>query len=139
MKNRAPESPGRPIRTLVVSHSHEWMGDLAETFKNARTLQVVAIAFDGVEALVQLADSCAKLVLIDMDMPHIAGPIAVRAIKTHVADVRVIALSKEDVSATPKEYRDCGADAFLRKHEVADLLQPTVERLFPPADAAPTP
>lgn len=110
----APQDPGR-LRLLIVDDNPDVLRDLRLLLELSGSLEVVAEARNGRDA-VQLAVSLAPdVVVMDLEMPGMDGYEATRQIKSQPSAPRVIILS---VHARPVEIeraRAAGADDFVMK------------------------
>ncbi len=93
--------------------------------------QVVA-ATDGAQAVAVAAQHLGDLQLIVMDiaMPIMDGPTAIRAIRTIVPRMKFIVVSGMDSPAKTITPEELGAEAFLRKPYSADDLLHTVHQVL---------
>lgn len=73
------------------------------------------------EALVRVGDPT-DLVLLDLGLPDASGLDAVRAVRAHAPEVRIVVLSADDRPETVRAAIDLGASGFVPKQADSRLL-----------------
>ena len=96
----------------------------------------VSVANDGAEALRQLDEESADLVLMDMQMPVMDGLQAAREIRRRpaIADLPVIAMTANARHEDRARCLEAGMNDFITKPVMAQHLYATVARWMPKAD-----
>ena len=80
------------------------------------------IASDGVTALKIIKKSVPDLVLLDLGLPDMSGETICKQIRKEVPDLRVIMLTAKDTPHDIAHGLDLGADDYITKPFVADVL-----------------
>jgi DNA-binding NarL/FixJ family response regulator len=115
-----------PIKVLVADDDGPFLEALRALIDRQPELSVVAAARNGLEAI-ELADAVGPdAVVIDVHMPLLDGASAVARLRRDHPSLCLIAITGD---ADPKLHRsvaEAGADAVLRKDELARVL---VDRL----------
>lgn len=114
----------RSIKVLVVDDQPRARRSLKALLATWPRAGEVREAANGLEALTQMEEACADLVVMDVTMPAMDGLTAARQIRSRWPNTHIVILSMYP------EYADkalsAGADAFLTKGESPALL---MERL----------
>ena len=99
---------------------------LAEGIKSIletdETLEVVAIASDGFDALEKMSKTPADVVLMDIRMPNMNGVVATQRIKTEFPNAKVLILTTFDDSDYILNAINNGASGYLLKDISGDAL-----------------
>ena len=132
MKTSAPilteNTPGTPIRALVVDDSPFMVKVLAQILEVAGNFDLVGTATDGCQGLRYVSLLSPELVLMDIHMPRLNGIQATRCIKQRQHPPVVIITTSDDSSMAKATAEAAGADAFVCKegnlrHQLMDALQ----------------
>ena len=103
------------MRILIADDQPHFRHFLRHVLETDPALQVVAEAIDGEQA-VQLAERLKpEVVVINMEMPGMAGLEAARQVKAAHRETRVVLLSALGDEAHQRAALAGGADAFLPK------------------------
>lgn len=129
---------GLPPRThlLLVDDSPEFLEAIRAWLVNEAAVRVVGEAHSGDAAVAAVCRGVPRVdvVLMDAVMPGLDGFQATQQIKAlGPAAPRVIIVSFTDAAAAGARARQCGADAFLAKPDLAEGLMPALLRLRPAA------
>lgn len=103
------------IRVLLVDDATRVRDDLRTLLTLSGAIEIVGEAENGLEAIQQFEALLPEAVLMDLEMPEMNGYEAIRWIKTHEPDCRVIALTVHDYEEAQKQAKEAGADAFVVK------------------------
>lgn len=115
-------SQPRPIRVLIVDDHEMVRTGLAAFLLVHRDLDNVGEADSG-EAAVRLCERvCPDVVLMDMVMPGMDGPAAIRAIRHLCPATQIIALTSFKEQELVQEAIQAGALGFLYKNVSSDEL-----------------
>jgi NarL family two-component system response regulator LiaR len=110
------------IRVLIVD-DHEMVRSGLVAFLDAfPELALAGEAGDGGEALALCQSLCPDVVLMDMVMPVMDGPTAIRAIRGVCPETKFIALTSFKEQELTQRAMDAGATSFLYKNVTADEL-----------------
>ena len=92
-------------------------------FEKLNGCEVVGEAADGEEALVCVQTQQIDLVVLEMDLPVVAGPEVVRRAKAEGSSARFLFLTSRDGKRDVEEAFQAGANGFACKTDsVADLI-----------------
>lgn len=130
----APARPGAyegPRRTVLVVDDVESVRLFLQDLLDGLGFEVWQ-AMDGAQALSAIQTRHPDLVLMDMAMPVMDGPEALRRLRAQPATARlpVIALSADATPESPDRCLAAGADAFISKPIDQALLLQTMGRLL---------
>ena len=122
--------PDQPLRVLVVDDNHDNADIVSQYLESTRDF-IVAVAYDGDEALRRFAEQRPDLVLLDVVMPGVNGWDVCRAMKSdpaHADETRVIMVTARDDLSDKRTALQTGADDFLEKPLDLSRLLATVRR-----------
>ncbi len=103
------------IRVLLAD-DHPIMAEGLKLAVNAwEEFEVVGIAADGQQAVDMFRALLPDLVILDMQMPNLSGPEAVRLIRAECPGVRTVALTTFDDAETVSRAMEAGCNGFLLK------------------------
>ena len=113
------------IRVMIVDDHAMVRRGLAAMLKAKPDLELVAEAQHGQEALEQLCGSVRPdVILMDLVMPQMDGPTAIRAIRRSWPGIRVIALTSFQDDQRVQQALQAGAMSYLLKNvSMNDLAQ----------------
>lgn len=120
----------QPLRVLVVDDNRDNADIVSQYLESTRDF-VVAVAYDGDEALRRFAEHRPDLVLLDVVMPGLDGWEVCRTIKSdpaHAGETRVIMVTARDELSDKRTALQTGADDFLEKPLDLSRLLTTVRR-----------
>jgi CheY-like chemotaxis protein len=125
---------GLPHRTrlLLVDDSPEFLHAIRSWLAGEGAVRVVGEAHSGDAAVAAVCRGVphVDVVLMDAVMPGLDGFQATQQIKAlGPAAPRVVIVSFTDEAAAGVRARQCGADAFLAKSDLAEGLMPVLLRL----------
>ncbi|MEW6286168.1 MAG: response regulator transcription factor [Chloroflexota bacterium] len=92
-------------------------------------MQIVGEAQNGVEALEVTTHLHPNIVLMDLEMPHMDGLAATRALQSLAPECCVILLTIHDDETTRKRAREVGAAGFVSKHADDSVLLDAIRAL----------
>ncbi len=117
-------------RSVLIADDHALFRDAITTLLQAFGFEVVGQAGDGQEAIELARRLKPDLVLLDIRMPGTAGIFALREIKRHRQDIRIVMLTMSnedhDVFAALRE----GADGYIVKTTDGSEFRDLLERVF---------
>lgn len=111
----ASEKSVRGLRILLVD-DHPLYREGLRNMLNARGVQVVGAASDGLEAQVLARQLLPELILMDVEMPHCNGLEATRAIKAELPNIKIVMLTVAADEDTLFEALKNGAAGYLLKN-----------------------
>jgi DNA-binding NarL/FixJ family response regulator len=105
-----------------------------------RDFEVVGEAKDGADAEVKIEQLAPDVVLMDLEMPNVDGPEAIRRIRSRRPDARVLVLTAYDTDERILDAVQAGAQGYMLKgaprdevfrairvvHQGGSLLEPVV-------------
>lgn len=81
--------------------------------------EVVGEAETGEEAIVRVAESGARFVLMDVNLPGLSGIEVTRRLTLRVPSIVVLLMSADDDASSADGIDRCGASGFVRKEELS--------------------
>jgi signal transduction histidine kinase/ActR/RegA family two-component response regulator len=102
---------------LLLVDDHPLNRKVARLFLEPLGIAITEVE-NGEEAILQLQTRTFDLVLLDMHMPVMDGPEALRRIRAHEAsfrDIPIIALTADSFGRDRQRYRALGADGYVAK------------------------
>lgn len=111
-----------PIRILVADDHPVVRDGLVAVLSTQPDFAVVGEAGSGAEAVRQAADLRPDVVLLDLEMPGMDGVEALREMRTHRPDVRVIVFTAFDSDERILAAVQAGAQGYLLKGAPRDQL-----------------
>jgi DNA-binding NarL/FixJ family response regulator len=119
------------IRVIVVDDQAVVCDGLELILGSDPQLQVVGKAYDGDQALEQVAEKKPDLVLMDLKMPGLNGIQATREIKRRYPEVKVLALTTYGDDEWVFDAIRAGADGYLlkgiKREELLQAVKGTME------------
>ncbi len=112
----------QPIRVMIVDDHTMVRRGLATFLKVFKDLQLVGEAESGEAAIQLCAQALPNVILMDMVLPMMDGPTAIRAIRQQFPQVQFIALTSFKGGALIKNALQAGAIGYLLKDITADEL-----------------
>ena len=61
------------IKLLIADDNKEFCSLLCEFFKEQDDIEVLGVAYDGVEALEKVEELCPDVIILDLIMPNLDG------------------------------------------------------------------
>ncbi len=107
--------PRKRIRVMIVDDHKIMREGLRGILGHEQSLEVVAEAADGKEAVDLLDEVSPDVVIMDMAMPRMDGVEATKQITKHRPDIRVVGLSMHNSKDMADAMFDAGASAYLAK------------------------
>lgn len=111
------------VKILLADDHPLLAAGLTMTIGAWEEFDVVGVAANGEEA-VELSEKLRPdLVIMDMQMPKLSGPDAIRQIKARHPEIRILALTTFDDAETVSHALDAGCNGFLLKVIDPDKLK----------------
>ena len=105
---------------ILLVDDHPLFLDGLKTLLTIRSIEVVGMARDGVEALEKACALQPEVILMDIQMPRLNGLAATRLIKTEQPDVKIVILTISENDEDLFEAIKSGACGYLLKTEVTE-------------------
>lgn len=122
--------PHRPPADVVIIEDDEEVRDLLRLlFELDGRFEIAATAGDGRAGIAAVELTQPAAVILDLDLPEIAGPEVIRAIRRSSPHTRVVVFSAYPDPYTLLEVIRQGADSYLDKATSWLELVPTVAEL----------
>jgi DNA-binding NarL/FixJ family response regulator len=118
-----------PIRVLICDDDAALRFLVREMLSLSPSVQVVAEAADGIEALEQLRLHRPDVVLLDLTMPRQDGMATLPLLRSEFPATRVVVLSGLDDALVGAKAVELGADRYVQKGVDPDTLIGIVEEL----------
>ncbi|MFN8596344.1 MAG: response regulator transcription factor [Anaerolineae bacterium] len=103
------------MTSVLIVDDHQLFLEAMRDLLTARGLDVVGLAYDGVEALAQTRALQPDVILMDIQMPRCSGLEATRCIKAEFPDKPIVILSSSDDDDDLFEAIKSGASGYLLK------------------------
>jgi len=124
-------STKRRIRVLVADDSPMALRSVCKYLALQEGLDVVGTARDGQHALHQAKRFGPDLVLTDLSMPRMNGLEAAAELRKSFPEMRVLIFSELSGLSIGEECLRSGADGFVQKSQLPEMLMQEVRKLFP--------
>lgn len=119
-----------PISVLVVDDHPLLRAGVLALLGTSPTLQVVAEAGDGAEAVAAYAAHRPDVVLMDLQMPRMDGIEAITRIRAMDPGARIIVLTTYSGDANAIKALESGVSAYLLKDMLRHDLLPTIQQVI---------
>jgi DNA-binding NarL/FixJ family response regulator len=116
-------------RILVVDDHPSFRHALRTYLEHNPNWEVCGEATDGREAVKQSTELHPDIILMDLEMPMLNGLEATRQIHEDCPSVRILILTLHENSTLPQIAQDSGAQGFVLKSELFDVLTPAIEAM----------
>lgn len=104
--------------TILIAEDHAIFREgLRELLSKEPDLEIIGEAEDGREAIDKAKQLKPHIVLMDLSMPNINGTEAIRVIKRHNPEIKVIVLTVHKLEEYVRSALEAGADAYLLKDD----------------------
>jgi len=109
---------------ILIAEDHAILREgLRSLLSSEPELEVIGEAEDGRQAISQAKQLKPHLILMDLSMPNLNGTEAICAIKRHIHDIKIIALTAHKTEEYVRATLDAGADGYVLKDDTHhDLL-----------------
>lgn len=118
------------IRVMIVDDHNMVRKGLATFLKAHADLQLVCEASNGNEALQMCERYQPDVVIMDLVMPQMDGPTAIRLIRERYPHIQIIALTSFQEKELVQEALRAGATSYLLKNIAADDLAETIRATY---------
>lgn len=113
----------KPLRIVIADDSEIFRDLLHRSLRIIAGFNVVGIAADGFEALQLTRELKPRVLILDISMPHKDGIEVLKAIRTNDSSTVVIMFTADPVSYLRKTCLEAGANYFLGKTQIAELIE----------------
>lgn len=104
--------------TILIAEDHAIFREgLRELLSKEPDLEIIGEAEDGREAIDKAKQLKPHIVLMDLSMPNVNGTEAIRVIKRHNPEIKVIVLTVHKLEEYVRSALEAGADAYLLKDD----------------------
>ncbi len=110
------------IKVMVVDDQRDLAEEIAGVLKTDEGLEIVGIAYDGLDALEKMKKGAADVVLLDIRMPNMNGVVTTQRIKAEYPQTKVLILTTFDDSDYILNAINNGASGYLLKDIGGDAL-----------------
>jgi DNA-binding NarL/FixJ family response regulator len=104
-----------PVRVLVVDDHPMWRGGVRADLEGSGKAEVVGEASDGGEAIEFARTMMPDVILMDLQLPHVTGVDATRAIIEESPHTKILVLSASAEESDVLEAVKAGASGYLLK------------------------
>lgn len=118
------------IKVLVTDDQTELAKELKSVLETDESLEVVALAKDGFDALEKIEKYAPDVVLLDIRMPNMNGVVATQRIKSEYPEIKVLILTTFDDSDYILNAINNGASGYLLKDTSASALIDAVKNAY---------
>ncbi len=118
------------IRVMVVDDQKDLAQELATVLRTDGELEVVGVAYDGLDALEKMPQTNPQVVLLDIRMPNMNGVVTTQRIKAEYPQVKVLILTTFDDSDYILNAINNGASGYLLKDIGGDALIAAVKNAY---------
>jgi DNA-binding NarL/FixJ family response regulator len=118
------------VSVLVVDDFAAWRHFVIEQFKENRSLQVIDVAADGLEAVLKAEKLKPDLILLDIGLPKLDGIQAARQIRKVAPQSKILFLTEELDAYVARAALSVGGHGYLIKSDAHSELSPAVEAVM---------
>lgn len=115
-----------PTRVLLVEDHERFRRFIRTTLTKQKSLEVIAEACDGLDAIRKCLEQQPDLVLMDLGLPRLNGIEAARRIRGMFPACKIVFLSQERSPEIMREAFVAGASGYVVKAKASDDLMPAI-------------
>ncbi len=119
----------KPIRVLLADDHTILLDGLSMVLNQYPNIEVVGVAHDGSEAIKQLYETQADVVLIDVQMPQMDGFQTANVIRDNFPNVKILVLSMHNDRPYIERMYQIGASGYLLKTASIDEILEAIEKV----------
>ncbi|MEW5797512.1 MAG: response regulator transcription factor [Bacteroidota bacterium] len=120
------------MKILLVDDNRYFLESIEKFLMSTGTgIIIVGKAFSGREAIRVSLELKPDLILMDLTMPEMGGLEATHVIKTAHNPPRIIILTMYESEEYQKAAREAGADGYVSKSDLYQMLMPCMNNFFP--------
>jgi DNA-binding NarL/FixJ family response regulator len=116
------DEPGQTISVVLADDDVGYLESLRLLVEQQPGLSIVAVAYDGLEALERVDELNPDAVVIDLHMPRLDGVSAVTRLRHDHGSLCLIALTGDADPLLHRAAEEAGADTVLLMGEMLDGL-----------------
>jgi DNA-binding NarL/FixJ family response regulator len=118
------------VRILVVDDFADWRHCVIEKLRENRSLQVVGVASDGLEAVLKAEELQPDLILLDISLPKLNGIEAARRIREVAPESKILFLSQGLDLDVARAALSSGGHGYVVKSDAGSELFAAVEAIM---------
>ncbi len=103
------------IKLLIADDNKEFCSLLCEFFKEQDDIEVLGVAYDGVEALEKVEELCPDVIILDLIMPNLDGLGVIEKLSISDKKPKIIVLSAVGQDKITQKAISLGADYYIVK------------------------
>lgn len=115
---------------LIVDDNAAFVRHISRFLGRLEFLTVGGTANGALLAIEKAKEIQPDLILLDLTMPGMSGFDALSLLKSAAPEARIIVLSMHDDPPIKERVLNLGADLFVSKIEMLDMLVPSIKNLF---------
>jgi two-component system, NarL family, nitrate/nitrite response regulator NarL len=130
MLERKPGMTDLAAKLFLVDDSDIFLRVLTRFLNRQPQYRIVGTARSGIEAVAHAAAVHPDIILLDLAMPGMSGLEAIPLLREQLPDARIIVLTLLEPDTYAALVRSAGADAFVEKEYLNEMLLPMIRRLW---------
>lgn len=127
--DQMPLVQGSRIKTVIVDDSATYLEALWSLLEFENLVEVIGGGRSGVEAVNAVADLNPDLLLMDVHMRPMSGPVAAMIISAMYPRTKLILMSSDDSAQVRAECLSCGAHSFVSKANFVKEFPVAIDQL----------
>ncbi|MGF1449681.1 MAG: response regulator transcription factor [Opitutales bacterium] len=132
-----PHPSAKPVEKVLNVDDDEHVRVYLEHALKTLGIQEICHAKNGWEAIAEYFTQQPDLVLLDINMPELSGPEALREMRKMFPEVRAVMITSEATHKRVREAIRIGAKGFIRKDIATEQLLHMLANYIDPAKATP--
>ncbi|MGV8050776.1 MAG: response regulator [Anaerolineaceae bacterium] len=118
------------IKVLLVDDHHIVRAGLRRIVEESGTMQVIAEASDGKDAVKKILEKSPDVAVIDILMPGMDGLEVVRQVQNYRPDLPIIMLTMHDEEQYVVRALEAGAMGYITKKSAPEQLVNAIEKVY---------
>ncbi|WP_038262563.1 response regulator [Zhouia amylolytica] len=103
-------------RILVVDDHKMFLEGITAILNQEEHLEIIGIAYNGIQALNILKEQTPDLIITDIEMPGLNGISFVKAVRSFDTTIKILAISSHQSSATIHQSIKAGVNGYILKN-----------------------